>query len=270
MKTINSLSGGKTSSYMAYHYPADYNIFSLVTIEDVRCSPNDKGIIKKISDKIGKEFIATAEDDKTLIVILELEQLIGQEIIWVSGNSFDSIIKKSTILPNALRRFCTSEMKMRPIWDWWYTNINEKIKMGIGYRWDEMERAERLTNTFKGIVGKSSNGRNKWKEIEWRQGYFPLIENKITHLPVKQWADLTNLKFPIDSNCVGCFHKSKEQLRKNYEDNPDKMQWFIDQENKAQGNWKNGMTYQNISKLGLQLDFYYGGGAGCQGGFCTD
>ena len=108
MKTINSLSGGKTSSYMAYHYPADYNIFSLVTIEDVRCSPNDKGLIKIISDKIGKEFIATAEDDKTLIIILELEQLIGQEIIWVSGNTFDSIINKKKILPNSLTRFCNA------------------------------------------------------------------------------------------------------------------------------------------------------------------
>jgi hypothetical protein len=259
MKTINSLSGGKTSSYMAYHYPADYNIFSLVTIEDERCSPKDKGLIKKISDKIGKEFIATAEDDKTLVVILELEQLIGKEIIWVSGNSFDALIKKAGLLPNSLRRYCTSEMKMRPIWDWWYKNLNEKIRMGIGYRWDEMERADRLTNTFKGIVGHSKNGRNKWKEIEWREGYFPLIENRITHLD-----------FPIDSNCVGCFHKSKEQLRKNYEDNQDKMEWFIEQELLGKGSWKDGMTYKNISKLGIQLDFNYGGGAGCQGGFCTD
>lgn len=33
MITVNSLSGGKTSSYLAIHYPADINIFSLVTIE---------------------------------------------------------------------------------------------------------------------------------------------------------------------------------------------------------------------------------------------
>jgi hypothetical protein len=270
MKTVNSLSGGKTSSYMAYHYPADYNIFSLVTIDDSNCSPKDKGLIKKISDKIGKDFIATAEDDKTLVVILELEQLIGKEIIWLTGLSFDSLIDKKKMLPNSLIRYCTTEMKMRPIWDWWYKNINEKIRMGIGYRWDEMERADKFTSTFKGIVGQSSNGNNKWLEVEWREGYFPLIENKITHLPVKLWANSTNLEFPVDSNCIGCFHKSKEQLRKNYEDNPDKMQWFIDKEINIKGSWKNGMKYKNIPKLGLQLDFNYGGGAGCQGGFCTD
>ena len=95
MKTINSLSGGKTSSYMALHYPADYNIFSLVRIEDINCKPKDKSLIKYVSDKIGMEFIATAESDKTLYVMRDLEQLIGKEIIWVTGQTFDELNKKS-------------------------------------------------------------------------------------------------------------------------------------------------------------------------------
>ena len=47
MKKVNSLSGGKTSSYMAVNYPADYNLFALVRIEDRKCTPKDKGIVKK-------------------------------------------------------------------------------------------------------------------------------------------------------------------------------------------------------------------------------
>ena len=61
MVTVNSLSGGKTSSYMAVHYPADYNIFALVTIEDVKCKPFDISLIIYVSNKLGKEFISTAE-----------------------------------------------------------------------------------------------------------------------------------------------------------------------------------------------------------------
>ena len=137
MKTINSLSGGKTSSYMALNFTADYEIFSLVTIDDERCKPKDKGLVKFVSNKIDKEFIATAEDDLTLKVIIELEQLLGREIIWVSGKSFDSVIKKASIVPNSLMRFCTTEMKIRPIFDWWFKNIGEKVRMGIGYRYDE-------------------------------------------------------------------------------------------------------------------------------------
>jgi len=270
MKTINSLSGGKTSSYLAMNYPADYNIFSLVRIEDKKCAPKDKHIVKMVRDKLGKDFIATAEDDRTLKVMFDLEQMLGTEIIWVSGKTFEKVNRQATGgkgLPNQQWRFCTTEMKMRPIWDWWYKNINEKIRMGIGFRYDEKERAERLTTSFKGIVGKRKT-QNKWEEIEWREGYFPLIEDKITHYPVYKWAQSTNLNFPEDSNCVGCFHKQVQQLRKNFEDNPKKMQWFADQEKNAR--WKKEMTYEQIKKVGLQQDFLFGEGSGCQAGFCTD
>ena len=255
---------------MAVHYPADYNVFSLVTIDDLNCQPKDKGLLKKVSDKIGKEFIATAEDDRTLIAMFDLEQLLGKEIIWLTGKSFDQVIKKSgNYLPNKLRRFCTSEMKVRPIWDWWYKNIGEKIQMGIGFRYDEKERAERFTTSFKGIVGKIGT-KNKWQEIEWREGWFPLIDNKIGHYTVYQWAMKSGINFPNDSNCVGCFWKPVQQLRKNFDDNPEKLNWFTDMEKKSKGSWKDGITYEQIKKVGLQQDFNFGTGSGCQAGFCTD
>lgn len=268
MKKVHSLSGGKTSSYMAVHYPADFNVFALVTIEDKKCAPKDAGIIKYVSDKIGQDFIATVEDDTTLYAIRDLEQKLGKEIIWVKGQSFDFIINKGGgWLPSSINRFCTREMKMRPIFDWWYKNIGEKVKMGIGYRWDEMERAERFTTKFKGIVGKRKT-QNKWEEIEWREGWFPLIDNKIIHPTVVKWANQSGIKFPSDSNCVGCFHKPVQQLRKNFEDNPLKMQWFRDKEGKR--SWKDGYKYAEIEKMPLQIDFDFGGGAGCNAGFCTD
>ena len=269
MKTVNSLSGGKTSSYMAVHYPADYELFALVLIEDINCKPKDESLVKFVSDKIGKEFIATAESDLTLKVIIDLEQKIGKEIIWVTGVTFEKLNKKRKALPNQQWRYCTTEMKMRPIWDWWYKNIGDKIKMGIGFRYDEIERAERLSTSFKGIVGKSSTGtRNKLEEIEWREGYFPLIENKIIHYQVKQWADKSGIIFPNDSNCVGCFHKPIQQLRKNFEDEPNKMQWFANQETNAK--WKKEIKYEQIKMIGLQTDFIFGTGSGCKAGFCTD
>jgi hypothetical protein len=276
MKTINSLSGGKTSSYMAKHYPADYNLFALVTIDDVRCTPKDKSIVKYVSDKIGMEFIATAESDLTLYVMRDLEQMIGSEIVWVTDVSFDELVKKRKALPNMMQRFCTTEMKMMPIADWWFKNINEKVYMQVGFRYDEKERADRFRTDIKIKVGKHANGNNKWQEFNWRVGKFPLIENKVTHLQVAQWANSTNLIFPPDSNCVGCFWKPLQQLRKNWDNEPLKMQWFADIENanfskrtKVQ-RWKNEANYQQIKTIGLQQDFNFGTGSGCQAGFCTD
>jgi hypothetical protein len=267
MKSINSLSGGKTSSYLAVHYPADYNIFSLVRIEDKKCSPKDKQLIKMVSDKLGVNFVATAESDKTLKVMFDLEQILGKEIIWVTGKSFDEVILKKKALPNELMRFCTTEMKLKPIFDWWLKNINEKVKMGIGFRYDEKERADRFTTSFKTIVGKRKT-QNKWEEIEWREGYFPLIDNKIFHYDIYKWSIKSGIDFPEDSNCVGCFHKQVQQLRKNWDDEPLKMQWFSDQEKKH--TWKKEISFNQIKKVGKQLDFIYGGGSGCQAGFCTD
>jgi hypothetical protein len=271
VEIINSLSGGKTSSYMAAHYPADHNVFALVTISDTNCTPKDEKLVQKVSDKIGKDFIATAEDDKTLIVMLELEQLIGKKIIWVASEYFETINKKKTGgkgLPNQQWRFCTTELKMRPIFDWWFKKINQKVQMNIGIRYDEMERADNIRNTFKGIVGNRGT-RNKWEEIEWREASFPLITDKIIHPKVINWANQSGLKFPEDSNCVGCFWKSLPQLRKNWDENPEKMQWFANQED-SNKRWKKEMTYQSIKRLPKQIDFDFGGGLGCQSGFCTD
>jgi hypothetical protein len=269
IKTVNSLSGGRTSSYMACHYPADYNIFALIMIEDVSCAPKDVSLIKKVSDKIGCDFIATAEDDKTLTLMLNLEQKIGSEITWLRGETFDQLIRKRKRLPNRLWRFCTQEMKMKPIFDWWKGNFEEPIEMRIGYRYDESERANRFTEEMKVVVGRTKTGnRNRWGNIKWRYGKFPLIEDKIIHPKVRSWSLTSGLVFPDDSNCVGCFWKADQQIRKNWEDNPEKMTWFANQE--VKGTWKNGVKYDEIKQMYLQSEFQFGTGAGCQAGFCTD
>jgi len=94
MITVNSLSGGKTSSYIAANYPADYNIFSLIRTNDKNCMLPDKKLRQLISDKLGGvEFIGTLEDDVIIHTMLDLEQFIGSEINWVTGITMIKIIK---------------------------------------------------------------------------------------------------------------------------------------------------------------------------------
>ena len=270
MKTVNSLSGGKTSSYMAKHYPADYNVFALVRIEAEYCKPKDDSIVKYVSDKIGMDFIATAESDKTLYVVRDLEQLLGKEIIWVTGETFESVIFKKKALPNMMWRFCTTEMKMKPIFEYCQNEIKSVVNMQIGFRYDEKERANKENTTLKAVIGQSKNGRNKWDDIEWRQLSYPLIQDKITNIKVVNWAKNSGLIFPADSNCVGCFWKPIQQLRKNWEDEPQKMRWFSEMEDKMKRRFKKEMKFSTIKKIGLQQDFYFGTGSGCQAGYCTD
>ena len=48
------------------------------------------------------------------------------------------------------------------------------------------------------------------------------------------------------------------------------MQWFADMEKTLNRKWKKEMSYEKIKTIGLQQDFYFGTGSGCQAGFCTD
>ena len=146
MKTVNSISGGKTSSYLSKHYPADINIFSLVRIDDkdnLWMKGKDEKTRQIVSDKLGKEFIGTAEMDEIIYTILDLEQFIGSEITWVTGNSFEEIIKKNYgYLPNKMTRYCTVEMKLKPIFNWLQENTELPVEMRIGFRPNEISRAE--------------------------------------------------------------------------------------------------------------------------------
>lgn len=288
MITVNSISGGKTSAYMAVNYPADMNIFSLVCIDDVRCRPKDEKIIQYVNDKLEKsgtikhgEFIATAEFDKVLTTIIDLEQVMGNEIIWLRGISFDKLIDKRKMTPYKFARFCTSELKMDVIGNFLYPRmeiideVKQKFLNNVGIRYDEKERAksgkdrELITKIHDGYW---PDGRNKWLKANWGVSNYPLVYDKISHYTVyKFWEKRKDVTFSDDSNCVGCFWKHVQQLRKNWDDAPNKMRWFSDQEKKRPKNcWNPNISYDSIKKIGLQQDFFFGTGSGCQAGFCTD
>jgi 3'-phosphoadenosine 5'-phosphosulfate sulfotransferase (PAPS reductase)/FAD synthetase len=270
MKTVNSLSGGKTSSYLAMHYPADYNLFALITVEDNKLTPKDSQLVKKFSDKIGKDFIGTVESDLTLTVMLDLEQKLGSEIKWLTGKTFEQVVKdKSGYLPNQRTRFCTTEMKIKPIAEFCRNEIKEIVKMRLGIRYDEDHRVDYDNTDFKFHNGFSPKGRNKWKIAKYRELEYPLVDEQIEHYKIFLWSLSSGINFPKDSNCVGCFHKKNQQLRKNFDDEPLKMQWFVDQE-KGRKKWKKEMKYSTIEKIGLQTDFIFGTGSGCDSGGCND
>ena len=235
---MNSLSGGKTSSYVAVKYPADYNVFALVTTRDNDCKFPDKKLRQKVSDKIGKEFIGTLEEDMIVYTMFDLEQYIGKEINWVAGESFDDlIINRNQYLPNVTQRFCTTELKLKPIFNWWKKNIKEVVKVRIGYRANEGRRANNMikrTNAngnieMKDIVGKRKT-QNKWANIEWQKPEFPLINDNIYKDEIELFWNHKEVRFAYMNNCVGCFHRNEMLLKLMSDKHPNKFEWFINQE----------------------------------------
>ena len=281
MQKINSLSGGKTSAYIAANYPAEYNVFSLVRTNDKNCIFPDEKIRQLVSDKINAEFIGTLEDNQIIYTMLELEQFIGKKINWVSGKTFDEIIirKDKKYLPNVTQRFCTTEMKLKPIFDWWLKNINNPVEMRIGFRANEQSRAKTMiekTNSsglseFKTIIGKSKTGnRNKWKNIGWQKPVFPLIKDAIFKDQIEEYWKNKPVNFAYMNNCVGCFHRSPVLLKYMSEKHPEKFDWFINAEKDGYGQrtFKNGTTYEKIKNTFKQIELFDEDFKECESGSC--
>ena len=287
MKTVNSLSGGKTSSYIAANYPADYNVFSLVRTDDKKCLFPDTKIRQEVSDRLGTEFIGTLEEDMIIYTMLDLEQFIGSKIDWVTGKTFDETVTRGkggkVQLPNPMRRFCTVEMKIEPIFNWWKENIKEVVETRIGFRANETRRANTMiercepTNgimTFKTIVGKSKNGkRNKWADIPYQIPRFPLIEDNIFKDKIENYWNGKGVRFAYMNNCVGCMHRNPLLLRKMFDKEPTKMNWFVETEKKAiksykNNQWKSGVTYEKIGKSLSQTELFDDDFNECDSGYC--
>ena len=285
--TVNSLSGGGTSSYIAANYPADIDVFALCCIDNhngnahFRQRFKDAKMIQRVNDKLQKycsqwpEFVATSEDPQILWTMFDLEQMIGREITWVRGMGWEDMLRLKKAIPNMDKRFCTTIMKMQAIFDFLFCYHELPCTMRIGYRWDEIERAERFTESWKYATHceyrpKSNTWIHRWKTIDWRTGEFPLVDDKIIHYHIQEYWKDKGIIFPVDSNCLNCFWKDPQQLRKNFDDHSPIMHWAAIQEEIMGHTFKDDNSLLQIKNLGIQLDFMFGTGAGCQAGFCTN
>lgn len=285
MKTVNSLSGGKSSSFIALNYPADYNVFSLVRTNDTSCLYPDAKVRQIVSDLIGCEFIGTTEQDAIIKIMLQLSEKIN--IDWITGEAFEDIINGSWnkgkngshYLPNQMVRYCTTHLKMYPIFEYWKKNINEVCEMRIGFRKGEERRQQNMleklnkngNEEIKIVVGKRGT-KNKWGLVEWRKPSFPLIENNIDNKQIQSyWSKNTDINFPKGyyNNCVGCFHRSPLFLNKMYQEHPNKIEWFAKQEEQNKPNtFRKDVTFKQIMKYAPQVEIGFDDFNDCDSGYC--
>ena len=259
MITCTSISGGKSSAYIAVNYPTDYNVFALVTCLDKSCAPKDKSVVKMVSDRIGQDFIATLEDDIILYTILDLEQTLGKKIDWVVGKPFENLRKNG--VPNIMWRYCTELMKIKPMYKWWEKNFNEPIQMNIGFRAGEDRRAKNMLDRC------NEQGLRAYNKTYWQKPHFPMIEDNVYRDKVVNfWRD-KDVRFAHQNNCVGCFHRNPLVLRKMFDLHPNKMEWFIKQETLKGKQFKSEMSYSQIKKHKPQQEINFDDW-NCDSGYC--
>jgi len=281
MKTANSISGGKSSAYIACNYPADFNVFALVRVEDKKCKFKDDYLRQKVEDRIQKPFIGTVEMDEIITTIFDLEQYIGKEIDWVTGPRFEQVIRnKGEYLPNKSARFCTTELKIRPIFHYLHSQNALPCEMRLGFRAGEEKRLIKKQKKcdkngiehFKATFGKHKEGRhkgnNKWETVPFQKPVAPLIDDRIYREDVNRYFEDKDITFAEMNNCVGCWWRNEPLLNTMYQKRPDKFEWFNRIEQTHKGTFKDGVTYEEIKNANFTLDLGFDDFSGCDSGYC--
>lgn len=261
MKTINSVSGGKSSAYMALHYPADVCIFAAVLTDDPACVIADKALRGYAQSKIpwfDWNRGGCRELDLTLLNLQRLEQEMGREIQWVAAPfTFDAMIRgdienpvarcfsrsktASAMLPNQRTRFCTQALKLYPIfWHCWLEGDGDICLMNIGFRWDERQRVERWTCKNDRIeytphcdIDGNYKGKHRRVSLEWRTPQFPMYQDRIDRAAVVKFWKSKGWQWPTVSNCDFCFFHRPAEHQHQALHYPARAQWWEQMEQVA-------------------------------------
>jgi len=152
------------------------------------------------------------------------------------GQPFSDLIAARKYLPNVVTRFCTSDLKIKPIkrflidagWTRWSNTV--------GIRFDEARRI------------KPDPPKERWGM------WYPLFDAGVEKADVmafwsRQPFDLrlfgTNGVTP-KGNCDGCFLKSEATLAAMWRDHPERMQWWAEMEEKVGSTFNKSRSYAQL------------------------
>lgn len=281
---ICSVSGGKTSAYLFHHYDWDHGLFALVRTSDKRCRFKDRVLASRVEDLIQMPFNGTLESDEIIHTIFDLEQCTGKRIQWVSGVTFDELIQSSSAwLPNKLHRYCTTQLKIVPMFQYWWSLGIDPVQMGIGFRYSEkeMKRMNKMKDRLndKGYLEMrahtgtwlttSNKGCKYWAPIPWQQPVFSLITDKVSHDKIVAFWQDKNIRFADYNNCVHCFHRHPLLLRLMFDKEPNKMSWAKDMEDVCSGQWRSDVSYSKIQSHSPQVSLDFDDFSDCDSGYCN-
>jgi 3'-phosphoadenosine 5'-phosphosulfate sulfotransferase (PAPS reductase)/FAD synthetase len=198
---VVSFSGGRTSAYMLR-----------------RCL--DAGL----ADDVHVLFADTGKErPETYDFVREVAARWAVTVHWITRQTpnglipFEALIRDRGFLPNPVSRFCTQELKIRPMRDWMTARGYEHWTNVIGIRADEPRRIARLR----------APNRERWDNA------LPLADAGVTIADVNTfWAEQPfDLRLrPWEGNCDLCFLKSRAKRMRIMADRPDLAEWWLEQE----------------------------------------
>lgn len=236
--TCISFSGGRTSAYMLYKVLEAHDMS--LPQDCVVCFANT-----------GKE------DEATLQFVHDCEKHWNVPIVWIeyqdaeeskdrwrvvsfetaarNGEPFEAVIRKKNYLPNPVTRFCTIEMKIRPIANYLFslgmcrTRSEGEYMSWVGIRADEPRRAAKIPRDRTPLVTAGVS-----KEMVgdfWRNQAFDL-----------QLPNFNGVTY--HGNCDLCFLKGTSQTMSLIQEKPERAVWWAKMEALALASRPDGARFR--------------------------
>lgn len=220
--TCISFSGGRTSAYMLWRILQSNGG---LPPEAVVCFANtgkeDEATLRFVRDcsvnwSVPITWLEYAEVDYTIV---------NFETASRNGEPFESLIRKRNYLPNPVTRFCTTELKIRPIARYLLSlgmadnKTNAENMSMIGMRADEQRRSAKIAD--KSRIPLVTAGITKEHVGEfWRNQSFDL--------------ELPNMNgVTMHGNCDLCFLKGGRQIFSLIQEKPERAIWWAKMETLA-------------------------------------
>ena len=164
------------------------------------------------------------------------------------GRPFADLIAVKGYTPNAVTRFCTSELKVRVMGWFMRAQGYEHWTSIVGLRHDEQHR-----------VAKS----RKPNKERWTSA-LPLDDAKVSKRDVQRFWNAQPFRLqllPFEGNCDGCFLKARPKLWEIERTAPGTLQWWSDMENgPGKGRFVTEYSYAELIRdVRRQPDLFAGG-----------
>lgn len=152
------------------------------------------------------------------------------------GEPFEQVIESKAsnrFLPNQAIRYCTQEMKVLTI---------KRYLVSCGWK--------RWSNTV-GIRADESRRLKPSRDKRW-ENWFPLADAGADLQTVMEFWQAQPFDLRVMSglgNCDGCFLKSEATLAAAWREQPDRMQWWADMEQRTGGAFHKTRTYAELGSF---------------------
>lgn len=164
-----------------------------------------------------------------------------------SGQPFESLIKKKKYLPNRVTRFCTTELKIKPMQNYLKSlGFNSKWDCAVGIRYDEESRYRRLKSAHQKLYDRY---------------LFPLYDFKVGKKEVaKFWASQDfDLQIPSEyGNCDLCFMKGINKRINQARQMPGILDWWHRMEQKTGSTFDKDYSVAGIKYLASTPELFNG------------